>query len=63
MTLFAIVERDLARGDEANQIVVVCKTLETAKRIKKEIEDSRRDGESIEDGLFIEIYEVAYQDE
>ena len=62
MTLFAIIDRDLARGNKANQVIVICKTLEAAKRIKKEIEDYRRDGEPIEDGLFIEIHEVAYED-
>ena len=63
MTLFAVIDRDLARGNEANEVLVVCKTIEITERVKKEIEDARSDGEPIEDGLFIEIHEVAYQDE
>lgn len=62
MTLFAVINQDLARGDEANMLVVVCKTKEIAERIKKEIDKDRIEDGSRIDGVTIFIEEIEYLD-
>jgi hypothetical protein len=60
MTFFVVIERDLALGDKTNEVLAVCKTIEIAKRVKKETEAVRSEDEPIDEGIFIEIQEVVY---
>lgn len=63
MTLFAVIHQDLARGDEANKLVVICKTEKIAERVKREMEkEAIEDGSRI-DGVTIFVEEIEFLDE
>jgi hypothetical protein len=62
MTLFAVTHQDLARGEEANMLVAICKTEKIAERIKREMEEEAIEDGSRIDGVTIFIEEIEYLD-